>query len=99
MKMVRDSSLSSGLDIENISVGDYTCGSVISDKRRYLEKISTTKVNPHCIPFAELSKDILPLVQCTDIFIYLILGKSFCTSQQQANIFIEQISPHVPDKQ
>jgi len=56
VKMVRDSSSSSGLDIENISVIDYTCELVI---RRYLEKISTTKVDPHCIPFAELSKDIL----------------------------------------
>jgi len=84
MKMVHDSSLSSGLDIENISVSDYVRGLVISDKTRYLE-ISTTKVNPHdpyCIPFAELSKDILPPEQCIDIFNYLFLGKSFCTSQQ-----------------
>ena len=29
----------------------------------------------------ELQIDVLPLVQCTDISNYLVLGKSFCTSQ------------------
>jgi len=81
VKMARDSSSSSGLDIENISVSDYSCGLVISDKRRYLDKISTTKIDPlYCIPFAELSKDILPPEQCTDIFNCLVLRKSFSTS-------------------
>jgi len=52
VKMARDSSSSSGLDIENISVSDYTRGLIISDKtRKYLDKISTTKVDPYCIPF------------------------------------------------
>ena len=72
----------SSLDQEKITLSDYACGLVISDKRRYLEKISAIEVDPYCISFAELSKDILPPVQCTDIFNYLVLGKSFCTSQR-----------------
>ena len=78
MKMALGSSLSE----ENISISDYARGLAISDQRRYLEKISTCEVDPYCIPFAELSKDILPPVQCTDIFNYLVLGKSFCSSQR-----------------
>ena len=78
MKMARGSSLIE----ENIALGDYARGLVISDKRRYLEKISVIKVDPYCIPFAELNKDNLPPVQCVDVFNYLVLGKSFCTSQK-----------------
>ena len=74
--------LGSSSSEENISLSDYTHGLAISDKRRYLEKISTCEVDPYCIPYTELSKDILPPVQCTDIFNYLVLGKSFCSSQQ-----------------
>lgn len=77
MKMALGSSLSE----DNVSLSDYLCRLALSDKRRYLEKISMIEV-PYCIPFAELSKDILPLVQCIDIFNYLVLGKSFCTSQR-----------------
>ena len=78
MKMARGSSLIE----ENIALGDYARGLVISDKRRYLEKISVIKVDPYCIPFAELNKDNLPPVQYVDVFNYLVLGKSFCTSQK-----------------
>ena len=67
--------------VKKIFLCDYARGLVISDKKRYLEKISTT-IDPYCIPFAELSKDVLPPVQCTDIFNYLVLGKSFYTSQR-----------------
>ena len=70
----------SNVDKENISLSDNACG--LSDKRRYLEKIYTTEVDPYCIPFTELSKDVLPPVQCTDIFNYQVLGKSFCASQR-----------------
>ena len=70
------------LSEETISLSEYARGLVISDKRRYSEKISTTEVDPYCIPLAELNKENLPPVQCTDIFNYLVLGKSFCTSQR-----------------
>lgn len=69
-------SLGSSLSEDNISLNDYSRGLALSDKSRYLEKISMIEV-PYCIPFTELSKDILPLVQCIDIFNYLVLGKSF----------------------
>ena len=36
--------------------------------------------DPYCIPSSELSKDVVPPVQCTDI--YLVLGKSFCTMKK-----------------
>ena len=54
---------------------------VVSDRRRYLEKISAIGKDPYCIPSSELSKDVVPPVQCTDIFNYLVLGKSFCTTE------------------
>ena len=54
---------------------------VVSD-RRYLEKISAIRKDPYCIPSSELSKDVVPPVQCTDIFNYLVLGKSFCTTEK-----------------
>lgn len=80
--MAYDSSLSEARSEENISLSNYVRGLVISDKRRYLEKISTSEVDPYCIPFAELSKDIVSPVQCTDIFNYLVLGRSFCIVQR-----------------
>ena len=64
--MARDSSSSE----ETISLSEYARELVISDKRRYLEKISSTGVDPYCIPLTELSKDNLPPVQCTDVFNY-----------------------------
>ena len=42
-------------------------------------KISAIEVK--LIPFVALNKDNSPQVQCMDIFNYLILGKSFCNSQ------------------
>ena len=55
---------------------------VVSDRRRYLEKISAIGKDPYCIPSSELSKDVVPPIQCTDIFNYLVLGKSFCTTEK-----------------
>ena len=55
---------------------------VVSDKRRYLEKILVIGKDPYCIPSSELSKDVVPPIQCTDIFNYLVLGKSFCTTEK-----------------
>ena len=63
------------------SLSEYARGLAVSDKRRYMEKISGIK-DPYCIVTSELSKGILPPVQCTDIFNYLVIGKSFCTSQR-----------------
>jgi len=54
---------------------------IVSDKRRYLEKMADVESDPYCIPTAELSKEVIPSVQSTDIFTYLALNTSFCTSQ------------------
>ena len=78
MKMARGSSLIE----ENIFLGDYEHRLIISDKRRYLEKTFAIEVDPYCILFAELNKDNLPPVPCIDVFNYLVLDKSFCTSQK-----------------
>jgi len=50
----------------------------VSNKRRYLEKISGIQ-DPYLIPVSELRKDVFPPVTNTDIFNYLVLGHSFCT--------------------
>ena len=63
------------------SLSKYAQGLSVSDKRRYIEKISGIQ-DPYCIVASQLSKDVLPLVQCTDIFNYLVLSKSFCTSKR-----------------
>ena len=62
-------------------LSEYARGLLVSDRRRYLEKI-TGVGDPYLIPHNELQTDVLPPVQCTDIFNYLVLGKSFCTSQR-----------------
>ena len=54
---------------------------VVSNKRRYLEKIAGIG-DPFYIPKTELSKEAFPPVEATDIFNYLVLGYSFCTSQR-----------------
>ena len=51
----------------------------MSDRKRYLEKIAGVR-DPYLIPRNDLQTDVLPPVQCTDI--YLVQGKSFCTSQR-----------------
>ena len=60
---------------------DYTCELCISNKRRYLEKILGIQ-DPYLIPAHELVKNVFPPVTNTDIFNYLVLGTSFCTSQR-----------------
>ena len=61
-------------------LSEYTRGLLVSDRRRYLEKIAGVG-DPYLIPHNYLWTNVLPSVQCTDIFNYLVLGKSFCTSQ------------------
>ena len=63
------------------SLSECAQGLSVSDKSRYIEKISGIQ-DPYCIVTSELSKDILPPAQCMDIFNYLVLGKSFCTSKR-----------------
>ena len=63
-----------------VSLSEYAQGLSVSDKRRYIEKISSIQ-DPYCIVASELSKDILLPVQCTDVFNYLVLSKRFCTSK------------------
>jgi len=51
---------------------------IVSDKRRYLEKIADVGSDPYCISAAQLSKEVIPSVQ-SRYFNYL--STSFCTSQ------------------
>ena len=66
---------------DNILLSDFTSNLLVSNKRRHLEKIKGVR-DPYLIPTNELQMDVLPPVQCTDIFKYLVLRKSFCISQQ-----------------
>ena len=64
-----------------INLSQYASSLAVSNKQRYLEKIACISVDPYTIPISELREDILPPIQCTDIFNCLVLGTSFCTSQ------------------
>ena len=66
---------------DGISLSDYARELSVSNKRRYLEKIAGIQ-DPYSIAAGELSKDVFPPVTNTDIFNYLVLGTSFCTSQR-----------------
>ena len=59
----------------------YTESLSISDKRRYLEKTKEIG-DPYGYPLSALSQDDLPPVRSTDIFNYLVLSTSFCTSKR-----------------
>lgn len=59
----------------------YTESLSISDKRRYLEKTKDIG-DPYGYPVSALSQDDLPPVRSTDIFNYLVLSTSFCTSER-----------------
>ena len=59
----------------------YTESLSISDKRRYLEKTKEIG-DPYGCPLSVLSQDDLPPVRSTDIFNYLVLSTSFCTSER-----------------
>ena len=62
-------------------VSEHAQGLSVSDKSRYIEKVPCIQ-DPCCIAASELSKDVLPPVQCTDVFNYLVLSKTFCTSER-----------------
>ena len=66
---------------DGISLSDYARELSVSNKWRYLEKISEIQ-DLYSIAAAELSKDIFPPVTNTDIFNYFILGTNFCTLQR-----------------
>ena len=65
----------------DVLLSEYAQGLSVSDKRRYIEKISSIQ-DPYCIAASELSKYVLPPVQCTDVFNCLVLSKGFCTSKR-----------------
>jgi len=54
---------------------------VVSDKRRYLEKIEDIG-DPYCHESTSLKADILPPVTNTDIFNCFVLTTSFCTGER-----------------
>ena len=59
----------------------YTKSLSISDKRRYLEKTKDIG-DPYSYPLSMLNQEELPPVRSTDIFNYLVLSTSFCTSNR-----------------
>ena len=80
--MKSNSETNRDLDWDEVRLSEKVNHLAVSDKRRYLEKISVIGKDPYCILSSELSKDVVPPVQCTDIFNYLVLGKSFCTTEK-----------------
>ena len=58
--------------------GEYVSSLNVSNRRRYLEKISGIVDTPK----AQRSREALPPVTSTDIFGYLVLDKSFCTKER-----------------
>ena len=67
--------------VAELLLSDYVRELSVSNKRRYLEKIVGVQ-DPYLIPTSELKKDDFRPVTNTDIFNYLVLGHSFCTSQR-----------------
>ena len=59
----------------------YTESLSISDKRKYLEKTKEIG-DSYGYPLSALSQNDLPPVRSTDIFNYLVLSTSFCTSKR-----------------
>ena len=70
-----------GSDSNTVILSEYAPSLNVSNRRRYLEKISGIGY-PYCIPKAQLSREALPPVTNTDIFGYLVLDKSFCTKER-----------------
>ena len=62
-------------------LNEYASNLVLSDKRRYLEKVSDVG-DPYCIPAEQLHRKGLPPVTRADVFNYLVLTESFCTSEK-----------------
>jgi len=68
-------------DLESGILSEYARGLTVSNRRRYLEKICGIG-DPYLPPSAELSREVNPPVLCTDIFNYLVLTRSFCTTER-----------------
>ena len=51
----------------------------VSDKQRYLEKAKDTG-DPYCFLLDSLSDEDFPAIRSQNIFNYLVLSTSFCTS-------------------
>lgn len=62
-------------------VSKYFGGLSVSDKRRYLEKTKDIG-DPYCYSFDSLSSDDFPAIRSHDIFNYLVLSTSFCSSDR-----------------
>ena len=68
----------------NILLIEFASTLLVRDENRYLEKIVGVE-NHYLTPIDVLQTDVLLPVQCTDIFNYLGLAKSFGTSQRLAS--------------
>jgi len=66
-----------------VVLSDYSQELKVSDKWRYLERrFHLFGVDPYLVSSYELSQDIFPPIICTDIFAYLVLKVSFCTTER-----------------
>jgi len=65
--------------VVELLLSDYIRELSVSDKRRYPIKTSGIQ-DLYLIPTSKLRKSDFPPVTNTDIFNYLVLGHSFCTS-------------------
>ena len=72
---------SSNQTTATVILSNYSQELQVSDKRRYLEKISSIGVDPYLVSSYKLSRNIFPPIICTDIFAYLVLKVSFCTTE------------------
>ena len=60
---------------------DYVKGLSVANKRRYLEKTESIG-DPYAYKLSTLYQEELPPVRSPDIFNYLVLSTSFCTSDR-----------------
>ena len=68
-------------NLQSDILSKYARSLTVSNRKRYLEKISDIR-DPYLLPSAELSREVMPSVQCIDIFNYLVLLRSFCTTER-----------------
>ena len=68
--------------MSKIALSSYADALDICNKQRYLEKINSINIDSYTLPSHELKRDVLPPVQCTVIFNYLVLDTSSCSTER-----------------
>ena len=77
-------------NLESSILSKYARGLTVINKRRHLEKICGIG-DAYLLPYAELSREMLPPVHCTDIFNYLVLTRSTELSNFQLDMPCKQL--------